>query len=326
MKRLTILVILAALAWSGYWYWNASTQKSAIANWFDARHNQGWLADYSDLSVKGFPNRLDTTLSDPRLGDPRAGVVWETPFLQLFRLSYDPSHLIVVAANEQTLVTPVRQTNIQTTDLRASLEIADLATLTPERLIVVAEGLDLSTTDNRRLAFDVAQLSTEVTDQPNTYRVALDARGISGTLPGWIDDNGAIDRVTADLEVQLSAPLGRSTIENQRPQPQAITLTLAEAEWQGLKIAAAGDLEISAAGSPIGKITVKVRNWRDMIAKERQSARLSARALDSIELTLNIISGLSGNPETLDLPFEFVNGKTWLGPLVIGNAPIIRIP
>lgn len=326
MKRLTILVIVAALGWSGYWFWNANVQKSAIAAWFAARDADGWIADYSDLSISGFPNRLDTTLTAPRLGDPSADVVWQTPFLQLMRLSYNPSHLIAVMANTQTLVSPVRQTTVTTTDLRASLKIADMGTLSPERLIIVAEGLELSTSDARALSLDVSQFTAEALPAQNSYRVALDARGIAGALPGWINDIGAIDRLTADLEVRLSAPLTLSAIESGRPQPERIKLALAEAEWNGLRLAAAGEVEISEAGTPIGDITLKVRNWRDMLAAERQSGRLSTRALTQIEITLNVISGLSGNPETLDLPFEFKNGKTWLGPLVIGNAPIIRIP
>jgi len=324
MKRLMLLVIVAALGWSGYWFWTANAQKAAITAWFQDRDAAGMIADYSDLSVKGFPNRLDTTLTDPRFGNPRTGVIWETPFLQVFRLSYNPSHLIAVMANEQTHVSPTRQTNIKTTDLRASLQIADLAALTPERLIIVAEGLDLSTTDDRTLALDAGQITIDALDAQNTYRMALDARSLSTTIPGWIDGNGRIDRLTAEIKVTLSQPLGLASIENTRPQPETITLTLAEAEWNGLKIAAAGQIDISASGTPIGTITLKVRNWRDMLANARQNGDISAQRLSQFEVTLNIISALSGNPETLDLPFEFKNGKTWLGPLVVGNAPTLK--
>ena len=328
MKRLAILVIVAALAWSGYWFWNANAQKAAIAGWFDDRRSEGWVADYSGISVKGFPNRLDTTLTAPRLGDPNVGVVWETPFLQLFRLSYDAKHLIAVLANQQTFMTSTREIDIATSDLRASLEIADLSTFTPERFILVTEDFQLETTDGRSLGIDVAQLSAEATKQPNSYRMALDARGITGALPGWVKANShasnAIDRLTADLEVQFSGPINLT--QSAQRQPERIKLHLAEAEWNGLKIAAAGDVEIGTAGTPIGRITLKIRNWRDILATERQAGRLSTRALNQIEVTLSLISGLSGNPETLDLPFDFVNGKTWLGPLMIGNAPRLQMP
>ena len=43
-------------------------------------------------------------------------------------------------------------------------------------------------------------------------------------------------------------------------------------------------------------------------------------------VTLALISGLSGNPETLDLPFEFKSNGIWLGPLRMGDAPKLAIP
>ncbi|MDG1430624.1 MAG: DUF2125 domain-containing protein, partial [Paracoccaceae bacterium] len=321
-----ILVIVAAIAWSGYWFWSASVQKAAIEGWFDNRRSGGWVADFSDLTVKGFPNRLDTTLTAPRLGDPDVGVIWETPFLQLFRLSYNAKHLIAVLANEQTIKTSTREIGVTTSDLRASLEIEDLNTVTPERFILVAEDFKLETTDDRTLGIDVAQISAEATAHPNTYRLALDARGLKGALPGWIesDTNNAIDRITVDLEVQLSGPINLA--HTTQLQPESITIHLAEAQWNGLSIAAAGDVEIGTAGTPVGRVTLKLRNWRELIAAERQTGRLSQRALNQIDITLSLISGLSGNPETLDLPFDFVNGKIWLGPLMIGDAPRLQLP
>lgn len=331
MKRLTIAVIVAALAYSGFWFWSASAQKTTISNWFEARRTAGWTADYSEVSILGFPNRLDTTISSPRLGDPNSGILWETPFLQLLRLSYKPSHLIAVAANEQVFSTPNGELGVKTTDLRASLEMADIRTWTPERLIVVAEGLDMASTTGFALQSDVAQISIEAMPTNDThYRIGIDARALRGNLPGWIEISDArdpaIDRITLDAQVTLTAPLNRTTIENTRPQPDKITINQAKIEWRGLTLAAAGAVEIGHGGTPIGKITLKVENWREMIAKERQDTRLTKEALDQIEFVLKLISGLSGNPDTLDLPFDFVNGKIWLGPLKLGDAPIIRMP
>ena len=295
--------------------------------WFENRRSSGWEADYSDLSVKGFPNRLDTTISSPRLGGSATDVVWETPFLQLLRLSYDPSHLIVIAANQQTFSVPSGDVGVSTSDLRASLEMTDISTWTPERLIVVAKDLNVSATQGWAIKSDVAQLSTEVVSG-SEYRVALDARGISAAFSDILNNStgSKIDRLTIDAVMTLSAPLSRASVEVARPQPQKITLNLAEAEWSGLKLAAAGMLDITPAGTPIGQITLKLRNWREMLEQERQQSRLSNNVLNKIELTLALISGLSGNPETLDLPFDFRNGQIWLGPLNLGSSPLIMIP
>ena len=328
MKRLTIVVVVAALVYSGFWFWNAQTQKSAINGWFEDRRLAGWTAEFTDLEVKGFPNRLDTTISSPRIGAPSSGPQWEAPFFQIFRLTYNPSHLIVVAANEQTLSTPDTEIGVITTDLRASLEMADLATWTPERLILVSEGLEISATSGWALNADVAQISTEIAEG-NTYRVGLDARNLTGSLAGNANaptNQTPLDRLLLDANLSFSAPINRHTLEQRRPQLENLALNLAEAEWNGFKLAAAGMLEVSPSGTLNGQIILKLRNWRDIVEKERGQNRLSQNALNQIELTLGLISGLSGNPETLDLPFDFKNGQIWLGPLNLGKAPNLQIP
>ena len=333
MKRLTFIVIAAALLWAGFWAWSASAQKTAIANWFDARRAEGWAADYSDLQIFGFPNRLDTTLTAPRLGDPESGLFWEAPFLQFFRFTYNPAHLITVWPNTQSFATPDEAITLTTADMRASLEMADVSRWQPQRVILVTEGLNVASDANWDLTADVMQLSLQQSETGDAiYQLALDVRGVKGALPGWINITGQdgnqppIERLTADIDLTLSAPLDRSAVENARPQPVALRLNLADARWSGLTLAAAGDLDITPSGTPVGQITVKVRNWRDMLAKERKSGRLSPRVLDQIDFTLTLISGLSGNPSTLDLPFDFTNGKIWLGPLMLGDAPRISLP
>lgn len=329
MKKLTYTVIIAALAWAGFWFWSANAYKSGIAAWFDARQNAGWIAEYDDIQVRGFPNRLDTTLAAPRLGNPENGILWETAFLQILRLSYDPSHLIFVWDDAQQLALADSNVAISSTDMRASLELQSVTDWEMQRAIWVAENLVVKSTHDLDVSADVAQVSLEAKpDAEATYRFAIDARGLTGAVPGWLDgnDRAKIDRLTFDAEIDLNAKLDQVTLLQTRPLPQQIRLSLAEATWDDISIAAAGTLDITAAGTPIGTLTLQLRNWRQTIAKERQSDRLSPRALDQIEFTLGLIAGLSGNPETLDLPFDFRNGQIWLGPINLGPAPQLILP
>lgn len=331
MKRLTFVVIAAALLWSGFWFFQANLQKQAIERWFDSRRAEGWAADYTDLSVAGFPNRLDTTLSDPRLGDPESGIVWDSGFLQLFRLSYNPKHIIAIVDNAQSFATPYSTLNVTTSDARASLKLLDTDSWAVERMILVTENLNAVSDQDWNLRADVAQLSLEATpDAPSDYRMALDVRGLRGVIPGIVTASDSaqtpIDRITADVVVSMSGPLTRTAVESRRPQPQSLTVNLAEAEWSGLRLAAAGKLDITQSGTPVGTLTLKIRNWREMLTRERDAGRLTQTALDQIDFVLTLISGLTGNPETLDLPFDFKNGQIWLGPLHMGEAPRLILP
>ena len=58
MRVLLAIVVLAALGWSGFWYWNASARDRALTNWLEERRAAGWIAE-GDVRVTGFPNRVD---------------------------------------------------------------------------------------------------------------------------------------------------------------------------------------------------------------------------------------------------------------------------
>ena len=67
MKRLLVVILVAAGLWAGYWWIGASGVKSGFAAWLDARRAEGWVADSAAITVQGFPNRFDTTFTDIRL-------------------------------------------------------------------------------------------------------------------------------------------------------------------------------------------------------------------------------------------------------------------
>ena len=89
MKWLLGAILLAAAAWSGMWYFAAETRRDGLRDWFEARRDEGWQADYGDLALRGFPNRYDATITDIALADPERGLVFTAPFLQILTLAYN---------------------------------------------------------------------------------------------------------------------------------------------------------------------------------------------------------------------------------------------
>ena len=126
MRKLLWLVLIAAFAWSAYWFIGARTSERAMIGWLEDRRAEGWQVEYSDLSLRGYPNRFDTTLTDLVLTDPETGVSWRAPFFQIFALSYQPKHLIAVWPNEQTIATPYQTISITSEKMSASLVIDEL--------------------------------------------------------------------------------------------------------------------------------------------------------------------------------------------------------
>ncbi|WP_317055837.1 MULTISPECIES: DUF2125 domain-containing protein [Roseovarius] len=329
MRALLTVIVIAALAWSIYWAVGSTGVNTAFNTWFEDRRSEGWVAEVSALETKGFPNRFDTTFSDVSLADPETGLAWEAPFFQIFALSYKPNHVIAVWPNEQRIATPLAKYDLASEDMRASLVTQAATTLPLDRLTLTAEALSVleegAREPTRAKALTLAVERQSVAE--NSYRLGFKADGFSPALD-WrvqIDPNGTLpdtlDALSADLTVDFDAPWDINAIQTARPQPRKINLRLAEARWGQLELQAAGEMTVDAAGIPEGEITIKARNWRDILKLAVETGAIPEGFAGSLEDGLSLMSQLAGNPKTLDIPLGLRGGRVLLGPVPIGPAP-----
>lgn len=332
MRLLLSVIVIAAAAWSGYWFVGSTGLHAATDSWFNARRSEGWAADYTDMQVRGFPNRFDTVFTDIALADPDTGLAWGAPMFQMNTLSYRPNHIIAVWPDKQRIATPLQKYDITSTGMRASLIVSAAAQLPLERSTLTAESLAvtaLGSGDTARLS--ALTLAVERAPQTvATYRLGLRADGLVPSLP-WkarVDPRGTLpdrlETLSADVTATFDKAWDMTAIEDARPQPQAIRVRLAEARWGQLELQAAGELDIGPDGVPEGEITIKARNWRDILALAVASGALPEGLAQSVEDGLSLIAQLAGNPKTLDIPLGFRNGRITLGPVPISAAPVLR--
>ena len=331
MKRLLVVIIIGAALWSGYWVVASQGAKAGFEAWFDARRAEGWQAEFASLEVNGFPNRVDSTFEAPVLADPDTGLAWEAPFFQIFALTYKPNHIIAVWPKSQRFLTPGAKYDIASENMRASLVMAPETRLALERANLVAEAMAISQGDATS-TLDGMQLAISRLDgATQEYRLAVNVDGLMPSLPAGVTlrTGGTLprqlDALRADLSVKFTRPWDLSALEQNRPQPTRIKLKLAEAKWGALELALAGTLIINEAGRPSGRMTVKARNWRDILVIGRQMGWLPESWLGPVEQTLSLAAQLSGNSETLDLPLDFKDGAMAFGPIPLGPAPVIRL-
>ncbi|MEQ8290988.1 MAG: DUF2125 domain-containing protein [Roseovarius sp.] len=333
MRILLTLILIAAAAWSGYWYIGKTGVTEGFSAWLEARRAEGWAAETGTLETKGFPNRFDTTFTDITLADPETGLAWEAPKFQILALSYRPNHVIAVWPDEQMVATPQEKYDVESSDMRASVVVgADLSlplertTLTAEELVVTPRSADQPT---KAKAVRVA--AERVAAHPSSYRLGLAAEGLSPPLE-WrvrLDPAGKLperfDAFEADVTVEFDKPWDRSAIEQARPQPRRIDIRLAKARWGRLELQAAGEVTVDDQGFPVGEVTVKARNWRDILKMAVDSGALPDAIAGTLEDGLGLISQMAGNPKTLDIPLNFKGGKVRLGPVPLGDAPLLRL-
>ncbi|WP_306151730.1 DUF2125 domain-containing protein [Roseovarius sp. MMSF_3281] len=334
MRLLGTLLIAVVALWSGYWFIGSSGVQSGFATWFEERRTEGWVAEYSDLTVQGFPSRFDTVIADLALADPDTGLAWEAPRFQINALSYNPGHVIAVWPETQLIATPMEKYNLESRDMRASVVVGVNSQLPLERSTLTAEALEISPTrrdePTRVAALSLAIETVPASDDP-VYRLGLRADGVAPSVPvrARLDPRGSLpetlEALQADMVVEFDKPWDRSAIEEARPQPRRVKVKLAQARWGRLELQAAGEVTVDARGVPTGEITVKARNWREILELAVTAGAIPEGFAGTLEDGLSLLSQMAGNPKTLDIPLGFRGGRVMLGPVPIGPAPVIRL-
>jgi len=330
MRILLAVILITAAAWSGYWFLGAQAIDRGLRGWLDARTAEGWVVSVDTLRTRGFPNRFDTTLDAVELADPATGWAWQAPVFQTLALSYRPNHVIAVWPDSQTLATPLQRIRIDSDRMRGSLVFAGGTAFTLDRATIEAAGVALDSTAGWQAAMTDGQLAlrrTPATDA-HSYDIAFDATdlalpdGLAARLGQGAKVGDVVQRLGVEARVEFDAPWDRRAIEDRRPQPTRIDLTLARARWGGLDLRIAGVLDVDAAGVPTGSVTVKATNWREMLAMAQAAGLVPEGLAGLLEGGLAQMARMNGNPDTLDVPLRFAQGRVSLGGVLpLGPAP-----
>ncbi len=332
MRALIGVVVVLVTLWSGYWFVGSRGVEAGLAAWIDARRAEGWVAEYSDISTIGYPNRFDTTISDLALADPATGLAWNMPFFQILTLSYTPNHIIAVFPGNQTLASPHERLTITSEVMRGSVIFVPDTTLQLQRSSFELEDVRISSSKNWTTRIEAGQLATRQADgNTDVHDIFFEATGWmpSDALLGFLDPGNLLPETlggtTIDLSVTFDAPWDRFALERRRPQPTALELKTLRAEWGELLLEGAGTLEVDRAGWPTGTIDLRAKNWRGMLRIARQTGAIPATIAPTVETALEVLASMSGNPETLDAPLTFRSRRMFFGGFPIGPAPNLSI-
>ena len=330
-RKLVIVILLAAFAWSGYWWLGSTTKEAALKGWLAERQGAGWVADYENLQVRGFPNRFDTRIINLELADPQSGWAWSAPEFQVLALSYQPNHIIAIWPRQQTISSPFERILVQSRNMRASVVFEADTALAINRVVLEVDEMALTSTADWDSSLQQVKLSTRQTlGEPFAHDLDFQARNLkpARVFKAIIDPGKLLPEAFEKLTIQLTGvfdgPWDRHAAEGDKPQLTRLDIDEITATWGRLDFQAKGSVTVDGAGYPVGKISVRARNWRDMLAVGVSSGLLPQEIASTLEGVLSIVANLSGNPQTLDAPLSFANGQMKLGPVSLGPAPRLR--
>lgn len=323
MKRLLIALLVLSLAWFAYWFIGSVGLQRSYEAWFDQQRDAGWQAEYSDLHLRGFPNRFDTTFEDIALADPHTDLAWEAPFFQLFALSYRPNHIIAIWPQEQTLSTPSQKITITADTLQASAVFKPSTNVALDRSNFAADQIALTSDQDWRVAADQARLAIIQTPETDAeYTLAL--QGIGVAPPAALRNDVLPEKMSAldlSLRVDFDRPWDMRALEQRRPQPVAIEIDVAKAAWGPMAFEAAGAVTVDQSIIQSGDLTLRATEWQAMLDLARSTGQFAEVALDTAEQGLRLLASASGSADNIDVTLTFKNGTTFLGFIPLGPAP-----
>ncbi|QHQ33745.1 DUF2125 domain-containing protein [Algicella marina] len=333
MRKLFFLVILLAAGWAAYWFVGSTAQRAALESWFAQQRQAGWVAEYEDLSVAGFPNRFDSRFTGLDLADPGTGWAWEAPHFNILALSYQPNKVITVFPPEQVVRTPVETLTVVSQDLRASVHLEPNTLLGLKEAILAIDGLGITSDSGWATAISSGQLSVRRSPEGNapdfSYDVALDAADfrLPEPLRKAIDPAGLYPVAVTPIYLRMTpvydAPWDRLAAEGATPALTALNIQNLSVTWGELEMQMRGSLDIDTLGRPEGSLNLVARNWPDMLQLAVTADLISADLSRTLERGLSILAQTTGETSTLDLPLRFEGGFVKLGPVPIGRAPVL---
>ena len=331
MKRLLFVIIAAAALYAGYWFVGSNGATAGFERWFEDRRTEGWVAEVESIETRGFPSRFDTTLTGISLADPDTGVAYSAPFLQIFALSYKPEHLIAVWPKEQSVSSPFGKAEITSDDMRASLIVKKNTSLALEKANYTTDAVTLQMDNGETFGAAKASMAIELNPAAqNAYHFGVNLKDVLLPKPRGIRLEAGIlpktlEFARGDVTAAFDAPWDLNALQSARPQPTRINVKLIEAKWGQLELRLAGAFDVDTTGRATGQITIKAQNWRDILAVSAATGAIPTQLVRPFEQGLSLLSGLSGNRNTLDLPLTLDQGQMKLGPIPIGPAPLFRL-
>ena len=136
MSRALVPILLAAIAWSSYWFWGAQNNLESIHRGLESPAGGSIELKYGLVSQAGFPNRYDVTVNNLSIENPIGEKIVTLPFIQVLRLIYKRNHKIIIFPNSLSIY----DFNIKWENAKASIVEDTLE----DRLILEAHNLIVS--------------------------------------------------------------------------------------------------------------------------------------------------------------------------------------
>ncbi|MBI1260538.1 MAG: DUF2125 domain-containing protein [Rhizobiales bacterium] len=341
------IVIATLLIYAGYWVYVSRALKANL----EARLAEGHLGAVNiaaeDLTMGGFPYRIEARLAKPKADAPKSPEKWSWTAQQITAelLPYDPGHVVLKIDGPQT---------ISYTDISRFPQLE-------ESWLIESEGNWASYVAEKgssfgRLAVDLDQVkatrqNSDASKPVNHFsagRLQLHTRPAEQEPGAFLGNGNHLDLALQGDDVSMDSfnalPfLGprltqfvlqarlRNVGNDDEPSPsrwlhkwvnQNGSLAISDLliKWGPLDMAAHGELTLDSNRRPQGRLDAEIANYGELVKALITAGRITARDGNLAMAGLGLMSQFQGNEEgRINVPVIFSEGRIYLGPLVVAQ-------
>lgn len=304
MRAILGLFLAVALLWGGYWFWGAAQVRT---------HAQGWMSEQGvtgQISVIGFPNRFDLTVTNPAV--QRDGIGYSAPFFQVFAMTWKPWHLIAAFAPSQEITLLDQTLTLSSPHLLASVLMNPIGGFALRE--VRLDGTKVALESSNGWHIDAAHVTAAMDAQGDPMSPRIGGRLTDFTTP--VPVAGLTDLIALasfDANLHLLSPLDGTTTG---ASILAIDLNDARLNWGDFGMTAKGRLAPDAQGMVSGDIRVTLRGAQHL------SQILLGLGLVKPDQIANLDKGLAVMGGGAEITFTLSGGMIRIGPIPIAATPV----
>ena len=267
LRAITALILAACTIWSVYWFIGQRSYRDSLFALAQVMRDSGLEVGFSDLLVRGYPNRFDATVYDLAISDPVAEAGWRAPFFQLLVLSYATDHVIAVWPETQTLDLSGRSHMVRSNGLKASFETSGNDSEI-QQIVVESERISMA-----GLPFEVASLLFAVrqnSGSEHAYDFSLSASlpeaPENETVELLLETPPGAGSINAMASLELDRALGAATCAGKAGNIVGLKVSGASLSWPTLSISSEAEIAFDRAGLASGSISISISDLDALFA------------------------------------------------------------
>jgi hypothetical protein len=322
------LVLVAAAAYTAYWFHVAGQLRKGIEGWAEQRRAQGWQVAWSDLSVGGFPLTVTARVVAPALTSP-AGLHWDTGAVAASANPFDITKVHLTAPGRHTLTGLTLEAGGAEGDLDMAadgrLEIANAAL---SNVKAEMPGFEPVTAAVVALVLDPLPDADAGPDSPSYSFSATAQDVVLPPLAGLVLDRAiAVAEVSGQVKGRVPPGSPLAALAEWSANGGTVDIDRLVLDWAPMGLEADGTIAFDPAMQPLAALSARVRGFGPLMDRLAEAGAVDPGAANAAKLLLTMMakSDPRGRP-VIPVPVTLQDGILYLGPAKVARVPPVDWP